>query len=105
MNKMILAPPLLNGPKQPALSPASYKVLRLLQKGCAYQTRGTWRFRGSHGPTNRRTLVGLLANGLAERIEIDRHARVRITVAGRSVNLEGSRQQSGHPSRDRWRLD
>ena len=66
MNKMKLAPPLPDGTILPALTPAGYKVLRLLQKGCAYQARGAWRFRGSHSPTNRRTLVGLLAKGLAE---------------------------------------
>jgi hypothetical protein len=101
MNKMKPAPPLLNGLQLPALSPAGYRVLRLLQKGSAYQARGTWRFRGSHSPTNGRTLVGLLAKGLAERVEIDRRAQVRITMAGRSVSLEGPRQPSAHHSRDR----
>ena len=51
------------------------------------------RFRWSHGPTNGRTLDDLLEKGLAERVEIDRHAQVRITMAGRSVHLEGSRRQ------------
>ena len=87
MNEINLAPP-PDGMKLPALTPAGYKVLRLLQKGCAYQARGAWRFRGSHGPTNGRTLVGLLEKGLAERVEIDRHAQVRITAAGRLVHLE-----------------
>jgi DNA-binding MarR family transcriptional regulator len=95
MNEINLAPP-PEGTKLPALTPASYRVLRLLQKGSAYQARGTWRFRGSHGPTNGRTLVGLLEKGLAERVEIDRCSQVRITTAGRSVNQEGSRQQSTH---------
>jgi len=98
MNKMIIASPPPVGTKLPALTPASYRILRLLQKGCAYQARGTWRFRGSHGPTNGRTLGGLLEKGLAERVEIDRHAQVRITTAGRSLNLEGSRQQNTHRS-------
>jgi hypothetical protein len=100
MNKMKLAPPPPDGTKLPALTPASYRILRLLQKGCAYQARGTWRFRGSHGPTSGRTLDGLLEKGLAERVEIDLHAQVRITTAGRTLNLEGSRQQNTHRSRD-----
>lgn len=105
MNKMKSPPPLQNGPRLPTLSPAGYKVLRLLEKGCAYQARGAWRFRGSHSPTNGRTLIGLLAKGLAERVEIDRHAQVRITMAGRSVSLEGPRQQSADHSRDRRTLN
>jgi hypothetical protein len=87
MNKMTIESPPPDGTKLPALTPASYRILRLLQKDCAYQARGTWRFRGSHGPTNVRTLDGLLEKGLAERVEIDRHAQVRITAAGRSVHL------------------
>jgi len=98
MNKTTIASPPPYGPKLPALTPAGYRILRQLQKGCAYQARGTWRFRGSHGPTNGRTLDGLLEKGLAERVEIDRRAQVRITTAGRSLNLEGFRRQNAHRS-------
>src|ERR1700679_3840495 len=71
-----------------ALSPAGYKVLGRLQKGCAYQVQGAWRFRGSHSPTREPTLACLLARGLAERVETDWHAQIRITDAGRSLNRE-----------------
>ncbi len=87
--------------KSPTLSPAGYRVLRLLQKGCAYHEHGAWRFRGSHSPTSGPTLLGLLANGLAERVEIDRHAQVRITSAGRSVIQEAPRELGGRHPRDR----
>jgi hypothetical protein len=71
-----------------ALSPAGYKVLGRLRKGCAYQVQGAWRFRGSHGPIREPTLASLLAKGLAERVETDQHAQIRITDAGRSVTRE-----------------
>jgi len=69
-----------------ALSAASYKVLGRLQKGYAYEVHGAWRFRGSHRSTREPTLACLLAKGLAERVEIDRHVLIRITGAGRSFN-------------------
>jgi len=56
-----------------ALSPADYKVLRLLQKGYAYQVRGAWRFRGSRARVKERALVSVLEQGLAERIETGQH--------------------------------
>ena len=52
-----------------ALSPADYKVLSLLQKGCAYQVRGAWRFRGSRTRVKERALVSVLEQGLAEGVE------------------------------------
>ena len=73
-----------------ALSPAGYKVLGLLRKGCAYQVQGAWRFRGSHSPTREPTFACLLARGLAERVETDWHAQIRITDAGRSFNRESA---------------
>jgi len=73
-----------------ALSPAGYKVLGRLRKGCAYQVQGAWRFRGSHSPTREPTLACLLVKGLAERVETDRHAQIRITDAGRSFNRESA---------------
>jgi transcriptional regulator with XRE-family HTH domain len=77
-----------------ALSPAGYKVLSLLRKGCAYQVQGAWRFRGSHSPIREPTLAYLLARGLAERVETDQHAQIRITEAGRSINREGALQSN-----------
>jgi hypothetical protein len=71
-----------------AVSPAGYVVLGLLDKGCAYQVHGRWRFRGRHSCVRDLTFVPLLANGLAERVETDRHLQIRITPAGRSVNQE-----------------
>jgi hypothetical protein len=86
MVEMKLRPPRPAGAWLLALSPAGYKVLGRLQKGCAYQVQGAWRFRGSHSPTREPTLARLLAKGLAERVETGRHARIRITDAGRSFN-------------------
>jgi len=65
-----------------ALSPASYKVLDLLHKGCAYSVRGSWRFRGLRSRIKERAFASLLATGLAERVETDRYAEMRITLAG-----------------------
>ena len=92
---------------QPSLSPAGYKVLGLLDKGCAYQIHGAWRFRGQHRCVKELTFLRLLANGLAERVESDRHMQIRITPAGRSVNREIPRQPRGrhsepHLSSGRW---
>ena len=83
---------------QPTLSPAGYKVLGLLDKGCAYQVHGAWRFRGRHRCVKELTFLRLLANGLAERVETDRHLQIRITPAGRSVNREIPRQPRTHHS-------
>jgi hypothetical protein len=69
-----------------ALSPADYKVLRLLQKGCAYQVRGAWRFRGLHTRVVERALVSVLEKGLAERVETEQHRQVKITPAGCAAN-------------------
>jgi transcriptional regulator with XRE-family HTH domain len=79
------------------ISPAGYKVLGGLQKGCAYQVQGAWRFRGSHSPIREPTLANLLAKGLAERVETDQHAQIRITEAGRSVNREGALPSNRKP--------
>lgn len=68
------------------LSPASCKVLGLLQKGSGYHVLGAWRFRGLRSHVKERTIVSLLERGLAERIETDQHLEVRITPAGRSAN-------------------
>lgn len=38
--------------------------------------------RGSHSPAHNATLVALLAKGLAEFVDVDGHAQVRITQAG-----------------------
>jgi hypothetical protein len=73
-----------------ALSAASYKVLGRLQKGYAYEVHGAWRFRGSHTATRKPTLACLLMKGLAERVETDRYAQIRITDAGRSFNRESA---------------
>jgi hypothetical protein len=81
-----------------ALSPAGYKVLGLLEKGCAYQVHGAWRFRGRHRCVKELTFLRLLANGFAERVETDRHLQIRITPAGRSVNREITRQPYAHHS-------
>jgi len=82
----------------PALSPAGYKVLGLLDKGCAYQVHGAWRFRGRHRCVKELTFLSLLANGFAERVDTDRHLQIRITPVGRSVNREIPRQPSVHYS-------
>ena len=65
-----------------ALSPASYKVLDLLHKGCAYSVRGAWRFRGLRSRVKEQAFASLLATGLAERVETDRYSEMRITLAG-----------------------
>ena len=90
MVEIKLRPPRPAGAWLLALSPAEHRVLGRLRKGCAYQVQGAWRFRGSHSPTREPTLSCLLAKGLAERVETDRHAQIRITDAGRSVNGEGA---------------
>jgi len=82
---------IVKSPITPAVSPAGIKVLGLLQKGCAYHVRGSWRFRGLRDQVREQTLLSLLQVGLAERVETDRHAQVRITPAGRSINDESER--------------
>jgi hypothetical protein len=62
-------------------------MLCLLRKGCAYSVRGAWRFRGVRGSVDERAFRLLLAKGLAERVETDRYAQVRITPAGRSISI------------------
>ncbi len=85
--------PPTGGVKRSALSPAGYKVLGLLQKGCAYSVRGAWRFRGLRGRVQAQAFHSLFARGLAERVETDRYAEARITPAGRSINADGERDQ------------
>ena len=70
------------------LSAGSYKILGLLRKGCAYSVRGAWRFRGLRGSVQERAFLSLLAKGLAERVETDGYALVRITPAGRSICVD-----------------
>jgi hypothetical protein len=77
------------------LSPAGYKVLDLLQRGCAYSVRGAWRFRGLHGRVREQAFFSLLARGLAERVETDRYAEMRITPAG---TLDQRRQRMNSQS-------
>jgi hypothetical protein len=74
--------------RERAPSRAGFKVLGLLEKGCAYQVHGAWRFRGRHRCVKEATFLRLVANGWAERVETDRHLQIRITPAGRSVNRE-----------------
>jgi hypothetical protein len=85
---MKLTIPSTDGVRLSTLSPASYKILGLLEKGCAYSVRGAWRFRGLRGCVNEQAFLSLLANGLAERVETDRYAQVRITPAGRSISAD-----------------
>ena len=96
MNGLTLVTAATDEARQPALSPAGYRVLGLLERGCAYQIHGAWRFRGQHRCVKELTFLRLLANGLAERVETDRHLQIRITPAGRSVNREISRPSCGH---------
>jgi hypothetical protein len=85
------SPAVLNeGARLSDVSPAGYVVLGLLDKRCAYQVRGRWRFRGRHSCVRDATFLPLLANGLAEHVETDRHLQIRITPAGRLVNQEQS---------------
>jgi DNA-binding MarR family transcriptional regulator len=76
-----------DGARRSDLSPGSYKILGLLRRGCAYSVRGAWRFRGVRGSVKEQALLSLLARGLAERVESDRCALVRITPAGRSISV------------------
>ncbi len=94
MNNMKLAVSPSDGARLSALSPASCKVLGLLHKGCAYRVRGAWRFRGLRGPVKEQAFLSLFAMGLAERVETDRCAQVRITRAGRWVSADAG---SAHP--------
>ena len=103
MNALSLVTTATDEVRQPSLSPAGYKVLGLLEKGCAYQVHGAWRFRGQHRCVKELTFLRLLASGLAERVETDRHLQIRITPAGRSVNREIPRRHSEpHLSTGRW---
>jgi DNA-binding MarR family transcriptional regulator len=78
-----------DGATRSDLSPGNYKILGLLRKGCAYSVRGVWRFRGVRGSVRDQALRSLLAWGLAERVQGDRCEQVRITAAGRSINVDG----------------
>ena len=98
MNKLSFVTAATDGLTPSALSPAGYRLLGLLERGCAYQVHGAWRFRGMHSCVKELTFLSLLANGLAERVETDRHLQIRITPAGRSVNREIPRQPCAHPS-------
>ena len=92
MNKLSFVTAATDGLTPSALSPAGYRLLGLLERGCAYQVHGAWRFRGMHSCVKELTFLSLLANGLAERVETDRHLQIRITPAGRLVNREIPRQ-------------
>jgi hypothetical protein len=83
---MKLASPPTN--RAPALSAASYKVLGLLRKGCAYRVRDAWRFRGLRCAVKDQTFFSLLEKGLAERVETNRYAQMRITPAGRTIEAD-----------------
>jgi hypothetical protein len=48
MNKLTSATAMANESTPSPLSPAGYRVLGLLEKRCAYQVHGAWRFRGLH---------------------------------------------------------
>jgi hypothetical protein len=107
MNKLTSATAMAEESRPSPLSPAGYRVLGLLEKGCAYQVHGAWRFRGRHSCVKELTFLSLLANGLAERVETDRHQQIRITPAGRSVCREIPRQLSvrhsePHLQGNRW---
>src|ERR1700722_9352886 len=107
MNKLTSATAIADEPRPSLLSPAGYRVLGLLEKGCAYQVHGAWRFRGLLSCVKELTFLSLLANGLAERVETDRHQQIRITPAGRSVCREIPRQLSvrhseQHLQGNRW---
>src|SRR5271154_1503021 len=107
MNKLTSATATADEPRPPPLSPAGHRVLGLLEKRCAYQVHGAWRFRGLHSCVKELTFLSLLANGLAERVETDRHQQIRITPAGRSVCREIPRQLSvrhleTHLQGNRW---
>lgn len=105
MDNMKLLPMETGGTTRSSLSPAGYKVLGLLQKGCAYQVQGAWRFRGSRSLIRKPTLARLLTRGLVERVETDKHAQIRITEAGRSVNRESPVPSKGLHSLEHWSLD
>jgi hypothetical protein len=94
-NNMKVTMPPTDGVRLSALSPASYKILGLLRKGCAYSVRGAWRFRGLRGCVKEQAFLPLLAKGLAERVETDGHAQVQITPSGRSISADSAmRSQS-----------
>jgi hypothetical protein len=78
----------------PALSRAGCEVLGRLQKVCAYQVHGAWRFRGKRNRVKEPTILVLLAKGLAERVETNQQGQIRITSAGRSVNCDLRRAHS-----------
>ena len=79
------------------LSPTSYRLLCLLQRGSAYSVRGRWRFRGLRASVSNHAFVSLLSRGLAERVETDRFALVRITPAGRSIGASNGPLSQSDP--------
>jgi hypothetical protein len=89
MNTGKLSTRLIVDPTPTALSAASYELLDRLQKGCAYQVNGSWRFRGLRSCVKEPGLLSLRLKGLAELVETDRHPQFRITPAGRISNREG----------------
>jgi hypothetical protein len=95
MNKMNLARPATEEATQLSLSSAGHKILRRLKKGSAYQVHGAWRFRGLRSPISKPTLLSLLAKGLAERVEIDGLAQIRINPAGARSTRKNLRKGTG----------
>ena len=95
MNKMNLARPATEEATQLSLSSAGHKILRRLKKGSAYQVHGAWRFRGMRSPISEPTLLSLLAKGLAERVEIDSLAQIRINPAGARSTRKSLRKGTG----------
>lgn len=73
-------------PLKSSISPACGRVLHRLGLHCAYQVRGSWRFRGLRRCINGPLLISLIAKGLAECVETDNFAELRITEAGRALN-------------------
>jgi hypothetical protein len=72
-------------PTPTALSAAGYELLGRLQKGCAYQVNGGWRFRGLRSRVKETGLLSLRLKGLAECVETGRYPQFRITPAGRMI--------------------
>src|ERR1700722_17083818 len=88
MNTGKLSTRLIVDPTPTALSAASYELLDRLQKGCAYQVNGSWRFRGLRSRVKEPGLLSLRLKGLAERVETGQHPQFRITPAGRMIRRE-----------------
>ena len=86
MNTGKLLTRLIAEPTPTALSAAGYELLGRLQKGCAYQVKGSWRFRGLRSRVKELGLLSLRLKGLAERVETGWHPQFRITPAGRMIH-------------------